>query len=85
MDQLPHQLPDSVVINIEYLQEYITNISFGVSNIFLYSYSHHIYQWETLILFSVENIILNISILGKFCLYIETKVRYVSLPSVINV
>ena len=35
MDQLPHQLPDSVVINIEYLQEYITNISFGVSNIFL--------------------------------------------------
>ena len=44
MDQLPDQIPDGMVINIEYLQEYITNISLGVSNIFLYSYSHHIYQ-----------------------------------------
>ena len=30
------QFPDSMLINVEYLQEYITNFSFVSTNIFLY-------------------------------------------------
>ena len=54
--------PDGMLINVEYLQEYATNFSFVNTNIFFVVLpSLHVPAGDTLTLFSVENIIPNIT------------------------